>query len=814
MLLAGVQPTSEQSAVITVCSADANVVIEAGAGTGKTTVLRMVAENFPERRGVYVAYNRATADAARRVFPSSVACVTAHGLAYRAVGYRYADRLPGRSPRMPSWAVARTLGITSGLPLGASLMLTQAHLARIVVGTVERFCHSADRAVSAAHIPFVRGLDADALAELSWHIVPLARQAWTDLQRPDGRLPVSHDHYLKMWQLSGPKIGADYLMFDEAQDANPVVASVVQEQSGAQKIVVGDSCQAIYGWRGAIDALDDWPCDVRLSLTQSWRFGDPVADEANKWLTKLDAGYRLTGAPFITSAVGTVPDPQVIVCRTNAEAFIQARQQTEAGRRVALGGGVTELKALAQAALDLAATGETSHPDLAAFRSWSAVQDYVRRDAAGADLSAAVRLIERYGAAAVLGTLDALTRVERADVVACTAHAAKGREWDRVLIAGDFPDLADRAIPRPEAMLAYVAVTRARSQLDPSGLAWIDHHSSDTARTQAPGRKENTMDIGTEISSGSLDNAHRGDETAPYAGGRVQAESGCRVIAADYAAWTTVSPPDAGGTALTQFVVAWYSAGKRGLDDGPGPVGIRYRVLSHAANVLAESPSASEAEQPVLRRLAAHARIHGDRLRATGQALFERSGQSGPYTGGRRQADSGSQIVAADYRSWSQAPGASALLGSDTEDAAARRLLEAWRSVQQYRLDDGPRPAAARYSELADAANAVANQQLSAALPPATLGKLLDLADHARKHATRLRATADALTTRTQEPAERVAISVAAEFEHPVSIEERTRQARSAQPGPDDRDQDPGMRESRRKARVRHYNRNRDDRSR
>ena len=216
-----------------------------------------------------------------------------------------------------------------------------------------------------------------------------------------------------MWQLRGALIDADFVMFDEAQDANPVIAAIVQNQPRSQKIVVGDPCQAIYGWRGAIDAMEDWPCDARLNLRQSFRFGEPVADEANKWLTTLRAPYRLSGASFISSAVGIVPDPEVILCRTNAEAFVQARAALEAGRRVALGGGAADLKALASAALDLQAAGATDHPELAAFRSWGSVRNYICNDAAGADLAAGVRLIDKYGASTILATIERLSSEAR-----------------------------------------------------------------------------------------------------------------------------------------------------------------------------------------------------------------------------------------------------------------------------------------------------------------------------------------------------------------------------------------------------------------
>jgi ABC-type transport system involved in cytochrome c biogenesis ATPase subunit len=64
-----VTPTLEQQAITDAYLAKANLVIEAGAGTGKTSTLRLLASAAPERRGVYVAYNRAIADDAKRSFP-------------------------------------------------------------------------------------------------------------------------------------------------------------------------------------------------------------------------------------------------------------------------------------------------------------------------------------------------------------------------------------------------------------------------------------------------------------------------------------------------------------------------------------------------------------------------------------------------------------------------------------------------------------------------------------------------------------------------------------------------------------------------
>jgi hypothetical protein len=729
MTTTDLRPTSQQQAVLDACVAGADVVIEAGAGTGKTSTLRFVAEALDRSTGLYVAYNRATADAARRVFPASVTCSTAHALAYSAVGYRYAHRLPAQAARMPSWSVAGRLGIGSPLPLGSDLLLTPAHQARIVMSTVERFCHSADTDISAVHVPAVHGVDEPAFAELTWRVVPLAQRAWRELQVPDSRLPFQHDHYLKLWQLSSPSLPFGYVMFDEAQDANPVTAAILQLQRRGQAVIVGDSCQAIYGWRGAVDAMTDWPCDVRLNLTRSFRFGPPIADEANKWLTALGAPYRLKGVRPQGSVVGDVANPEVIVCRTNAEAYIQARAAMDAGRRSALGGGAaSELKALAAAALDLQAAGRTGYGELAAFRSWEAVQDYVRTDAAGADLAAVVRLIDKYGASSILGTVGRLSRVDRAEVIACTVHFAKGREWDRVVIAGDFASPGSGPVPRGDAMIAYVAVTRARGHLDRSGLAWIDSHPL------AAARKETTMN---QLPADPLGLAEA-IGPRPYAGGRAQAESGSRIICNDYDAWRAVSSqPELGGLQLTR---AWDDVRRHGLGDDPGPAAIRYAVLSHAAASLAQ-PGGS-IESAVLDRLAGHARLHAGRLAATADEHFLRSRLAAPYQSWPAGARGGDRIIESDYTAWNRSGAVVTVRQDTTARACFDRMEEAWTEMLDVRRTDecGPGHEARAYSEVGDAAAELAGNYPRGATS-AHLALLLKLATHARKHAIRLQAT-------------------------------------------------------------------------
>ncbi len=315
-------PTPEQQRIIDAFVTGADLVIGAGAGSGKTSTLKMLARSNPSRRGLYIAYNKAIATDAARDFPANVRCKTAHGLAYGAVGRLYRHRLD--ASRVPIRVTAQILGIREPLPLSGGMKLAPHQLSRLAMATVTRFCYSADPAIDRRHVPLPLGTDGpgdrDVVASA---VLPYARAAWEDLTDRGGRLRFSHDVYLKLWQLSGPRLYTDVVYLDEAQDANPAVAAIVEGQTGAQRIMVGDRCQAIYGWRGAQDAMAAFAADHRLQLSKSFRFGDAVAAEANKWLEVLHSTLRLTGYERINSAIQALPDPDAVLCRSNAETVNQ-----------------------------------------------------------------------------------------------------------------------------------------------------------------------------------------------------------------------------------------------------------------------------------------------------------------------------------------------------------------------------------------------------------------------------------------------------------------------------------------------------------
>jgi superfamily I DNA/RNA helicase len=475
-------PTPEQQAAIAAAKTGENLVITAGAGSGKTSTLRLIADALAPKRGIYIAYNKAIATDAAKSFPSNVTCRTAHSFAFRAVGFEYKAKLNAR--RMTGRQLAVALDIEQSFPLGDGKELAPQRLASLVMQTVNGWCHTADPKIEAKHAPV---WDVPGCEEVSYDLAQFlaihAQAAWDGdlVLRDRGRLPFSHDMYVKVWALSGPTLPGDFILYDEAQDADPCIAGIVLAQKPAQLIAVGDESQAIYGWRGATDAMKNWPATQRVSLTKSFRFGQAVADQANRFLDRLNAPLRIEGFEKINSQTGMIDlvDADAVLCRTNAS-VIETALAIHYARKFSVVGGTDAIRKFAEAAQSLMQGRRASwHPDLGAFAKWGDVVDYVNNDSGGSDIRSMVNIVENFGVETIFEVADkAVSEGTPGALTITTAHKAKGREWGKVVIASDFTPQADeetgemREPGRAELMLMYVAVTRAKTHLDAAALAW------------------------------------------------------------------------------------------------------------------------------------------------------------------------------------------------------------------------------------------------------------------------------------------------------------------------------------------------------
>lgn len=493
-------PTAEQQQAIDLFATRKNLIIEAGAGTGKTSTLVMLAEQakLAGLKGAYIAFNKAlVVDATKRFDLDVVSVKTMHAMAMAFFNGRPALKARfDRRERLSRREEARILRVEAYTVVTAfgEKRFAPEFVAGHVMGAIHNFCQSADPAPAEHHFPIIDKIDEiekvdTETGEVKWKrgpnnrkvahdLLPAAQRAWADIMSETGKLKFDFEHYLKGWQLSDPKLGVDFILFDEAQDVSPVMEAIVLGQNDhAQLVFVGDSNQAIYGFTGAKNSMTKLAGmgDINKTfLSKSFRFGPAVADVANQILDRIPGNeMALVGHDPIPSVVCDIDGlPDALLCRTNAIAVTSALRWMDEGYKVAIGENLKrDAISFAKGAEELRRFGRTSNRELVPFSSWTEVQEFVADDPAGGDLRLMVKLVDEFGADVIIRELGNTVKEAKADVTVTTAHTSKGREWNRVRLASDFVSEKQGEDPKlrdglDETRLLYVAVTRAQIELD------------------------------------------------------------------------------------------------------------------------------------------------------------------------------------------------------------------------------------------------------------------------------------------------------------------------------------------------------------
>ena len=289
------------------------------------------------------------------------------------------------------------------------------------------------------------------------------------------RLPLGHDGYLKLWALGRPKLGFQYILLDEAQDTNPVVLDLLSKQQ-AQIVYVGDKHQQIYEWRGAVNAMATIEGCDETYLTQSFRFGEAIAQAATQVLKTLGETRTVRGNPGVASTIGTNGVVRAVLARTNATVILEILQAIALSLRPFVIGGTTSWKRLLSDVFELKSGKPGTCPEFFGFENWTQVVEFSETEE-GEDLRTFVQLVEQHGERKLWAAVSsAQEKEEDADIILSTAHKAKGREWELVRLAPDFLSSRLNGVdPNAEAevRLFYVAMTRAKRHLsvDPDLLA-------------------------------------------------------------------------------------------------------------------------------------------------------------------------------------------------------------------------------------------------------------------------------------------------------------------------------------------------------
>lgn len=460
-----------------------NAVVNAVAGSGKTTTILWACEAIPKGQTcLFLCFNRSVALTLRDKAPPGVQAVTLN-----AIGNRYLRRRYGKFEIDPKKTAqlyrehcadhdqsenARLNGIV------AMRLVRQIKALGLFGPTLTR------RAMDEALDDLADGVDASAadftiVKRLAFELVNLSLERTSTFDFDDQLwVPVAKN-------LPGPTY--DWIVVDEAQDLSPVQLALVRRmlRPNGRLLAVGDERQAIYGFRGAD------PASLRklatafdagfLPLTTTYRCARRIVDVAQLVVPYIQAAP--SARPGRVAFVPVAGQPlagrdTLILCRYNAPLVKAAYRWAAAGVSVRLA-GAQELARKLRTTFEAFGVPRSAP----AYRAAGILRDRLEDWAAeGRQHTVAYEaLLDQWGsveefaqhkgcatAGCVIEAAERLAGTPGADLTLSSIHRAKGLEAERViLLYGDFV-LNSRAEGwrlEQEWNLLYVAITRARSEL-------------------------------------------------------------------------------------------------------------------------------------------------------------------------------------------------------------------------------------------------------------------------------------------------------------------------------------------------------------
>lgn len=309
--------TPEQIAII---NSSGDIKINAVAGSGKTTTVIEYAKARPANsRILYLAFNKSVKMEAIKKFSSAglqnVTVETAHSLAYKHIVFNHNYQVKAQG--------YKTNEIVELLQLqGDTQKLTKYVIANHINKFIAYFCNSDKQKVQ--ELNYLETVT-DPLAQnfvSTFYQYILAQTRLLLGKMNNGEIEITHDFYLKKFQLENPVLPYDYILFDEGQDASPAMLDVFFKQN-ATKVIVGDTHQQIYSWRYAVNSLEK--ADYKtFQLSTSFRFNQSIADLAMRFLNykKFISEYE----PMNISGNGENSDKKTkaILARTNLGLLVKA----------------------------------------------------------------------------------------------------------------------------------------------------------------------------------------------------------------------------------------------------------------------------------------------------------------------------------------------------------------------------------------------------------------------------------------------------------------------------------------------------------
>lgn len=479
--------TNEQ---INIINSNDNMVVVAGAGAAKTTTLIEYAKLRPKGKILYLAFNKSIKDEAILKFKkngiNNIKIETAHSLAYKNFN---------------------NIKVTSGYSLSDIIDICkiksedkseQFLLAKLIQDAINIYCNKASNTFEPKDMFFY--YDSKIIDEYFELILKGLKVMLTKMKK--GVIPFVHDYYLKLFQINKPILPYTHILFDEGQDASPVMLDIFLNQKQAKKVIVGDSAQSIYGYRLAVNALD-MVNFKKFTLSKSFRFNNTIAQIANNILS----WKKLIGTDNNTiklQGIGGSNEKKTIcfIARSNFGLLNCCISQVESlkPRKIYFEGGAKGYSFLYfnQNIYDLINLynynrAQIKNPLIKSLKNLNEAIEYFNK-INDIELVNLAKIVQKYGNKLkkhINYIKDIITEnKEDADIIFSTTHKSKGLEYDTVYLTDDFITLNEvkifseylknakrdifvqKEIRRinEEINILYVAATRTKNELKKSYL--------------------------------------------------------------------------------------------------------------------------------------------------------------------------------------------------------------------------------------------------------------------------------------------------------------------------------------------------------
>jgi F-box protein, helicase, 18 len=479
--------TREQYAII---YSTGNIKINAVAGSGKTTTIIEYAKARPNNSKIlYLAFNKSVKIEAIKRFTeeglSNVRVETAHSLAYKEIVYGQNYQL--KPAGFKTYEVAEILGLR-----GIGERHTEYILANHINKFISYFCNSSEQRVQDLnYLELI--IDDEAKAFVTRFYSLIENKTRLLLSKMDkGEIGITHDFYLKKYQLSKPVLNYDYILFDEGQDASGAMIDVFFNQN-ATKVIVGDTHQQIYGWRFAVNSLEKANFQT-FNLSSSFRFNQDIAHLATEILKYKKRIDRETPLEIIGKGGVRETKVKAVIARTNLGLLLKAIDyvtEKKQVQKVYFEGNISSYTYAEEGAslYDVLNLYNNKHELIRdklikGMSNLEELEEYIKKTE-DLQLSMMVEIVKEYKnkIPAIINKIKEKhidsDEKENAEMIFTTVHRSKGMEYDVVQIVNDFMSeerlqktLEDRGKDQliigklsEEINLLYVAVTRARNSI-------------------------------------------------------------------------------------------------------------------------------------------------------------------------------------------------------------------------------------------------------------------------------------------------------------------------------------------------------------